>query len=98
MGFTSISAGLRHAEDMVPQMMRGENEQIPQLQPGKVDGIVGGLTRTAIAAFTAKHRLRATRDYKDLLAAIGNRLDGVIQPIRSDLSSMVNRSHWRLIW
>ena len=38
--------------------------------PGKIDGIVGGRTRTAIAAFTAKHRLPATGDHKDLLAAL----------------------------
>jgi peptidoglycan hydrolase-like protein with peptidoglycan-binding domain len=37
---------------------------------GKIDGILGGRTRTAIAACTAKHRLPATGDHKDLLAAL----------------------------
>jgi peptidoglycan hydrolase-like protein with peptidoglycan-binding domain len=138
MGFNAALAGLRDAEDMVSQMMRGENEQmlamasfmratgmhatlqrrdwtafarryngpgfatnrydeklaavhtsicnrgLPDLEaravqllltyhgfsPGKIDGILGGRTRTAIAAFTAKHRLPATGDHKDLLAAL----------------------------
>jgi peptidoglycan hydrolase-like protein with peptidoglycan-binding domain len=138
MGFNAGPAGYRDAEDMVSQMMRGENEQIlamasfmrangmhtalqrsdwagfarryngpgfatnrydeklaavhtsicnrgiPDLEaravqllltyhgfnPGKIDGIVGGRSRTAIAAFTAKHRLPATGDHKDLLAAL----------------------------
>jgi peptidoglycan hydrolase-like protein with peptidoglycan-binding domain len=138
MGFNAALAGLHDAENMVSQMMRGENEQIlgmasfmratgihtalqrhdwtafarryngpgfatnrydeklaaahtsicstglPDLEaravqlllayhgfdPGKIDGIVGGRTRTAIAAFTAKHRLPATGDHKDLLAAL----------------------------
>jgi hypothetical protein len=38
--------------------------------PGKIDGLVGERTRTAIAAFTAKHKLPATGDHKDLLAAL----------------------------
>jgi peptidoglycan hydrolase-like protein with peptidoglycan-binding domain len=38
--------------------------------PGKIDGLVGGRTRTAIAAFTAKHKLPTTGDHKDLLAAL----------------------------
>jgi peptidoglycan hydrolase-like protein with peptidoglycan-binding domain len=138
MGFNAGPAGYRDAEDMVSQMMRGENEQIlamasfmrangmhtalqrrdwtgfarryngpgfatnrydeklaaahtsicsnglPDLEaravqllltyhgfsPGKIDGIVGALTRTAIAAFTAKHRLPGAGDHKDLLAAL----------------------------
>jgi hypothetical protein len=130
MGYNAKSAGFRDAEDMVSQMMQGENEQIqilgmaafmrasgmhgalqrrdwtgfarcyngpsyeqnrydeklaaahssvsakglPDLMargvqllltyhgfsPGKIDGIEGGLTRTAIAAFRAKHGLPAT--------------------------------------
>lgn len=138
MGFNAGSAGFHDAEDMVSQMMRGENEQIlgmasfmrangmhlhlqrrdwtafarryngpafannryheklaaahsslsvkglPDLEaravqllltyhgfdPGKVDGIVGGRTRTAIAAFTAKHSLPPTEDHQDLAAAL----------------------------
>jgi peptidoglycan hydrolase-like protein with peptidoglycan-binding domain len=38
--------------------------------PGKIDGIVGGRTRTAIAAFTTKHGLSVTGDHKDLRAAL----------------------------
>ena len=38
--------------------------------PGKIDGVVGGLTRAAIAAFTSKHRFPATEDHKDLQAAL----------------------------
>jgi peptidoglycan hydrolase-like protein with peptidoglycan-binding domain len=38
--------------------------------PGKIDGIEGGLTRAAIAAFRAKHRLPATGDLRDLHAAL----------------------------
>jgi len=38
--------------------------------PGKMDGVVGGLTRAAIAAFTSKHKLPATEDHKDLQAAL----------------------------
>ena len=138
MGYNAKSAGFRDAEDMVSQMMRGENEQIlgmaafmrasgmhgalqrrewtdfarryngpsyeqnrydqklaaahsivsakglPDLMargvqllltyhgfsPGKIDGIEGGLTRTAIAAFRAKHSLPAIGDHKDLHAAL----------------------------
>ena len=138
MGFNAAPAGLRDAEDMVLQMMRGENEQIlamasfmrasemhPLLQrcdwtdfarryngpdfaanrydeklaaahatisskglpdlearavqllltyhgfnPGKIDGIVGELTRTAIAAFTTKLRLPPTGNHNDLRAAL----------------------------
>jgi len=138
MGFNAGLAGFRDAEDMVSQMMRGENEQIlgmasfmrasgmhvhlqcrdwtafarryngpafannrydeklaaahsnlsvrgvPNLEaravqllltyhgfdPGKIDGIVGGRTRTAITAFRTKHRLPATDDHKDLRAAL----------------------------
>jgi peptidoglycan hydrolase-like protein with peptidoglycan-binding domain len=138
MGFNAAPAGFRDAEDMVAQMMRGENEQIlamasfmrssgmhtalqrrdwtgfarhyngpgfaanryheklaaahagisskglPDLKargvqllltyhgfsPGKIDGVVGGLTRAAIAAFTTKHSLPATSDHTDLFAAL----------------------------
>ena len=138
MGFNAGPAGFRDAEDMVGQMMRGENEQIlamaafmrtngmhtalqrrdwtgfarryngpgfaanrydeklgaahtrlssnglPDLEaravqllltyhgfsPGKIDGVVGALTRAAIAAFTTKHGLLATGDHKDLHAAL----------------------------
>jgi len=138
MGFNAGPAGYRDAEDMVSQMMRGENEQIlamasfmrangmhtalqrrdwtgfarryngpgfatnrydeklaaahagisskglPDLEaravqllltyhgfsPGKIDGVVGGLTRAGIAAFTTKHGLPATSDHKDLFAAL----------------------------
>jgi peptidoglycan hydrolase-like protein with peptidoglycan-binding domain len=138
MGFNAGLAGFSDAEEMVPQMMRSESEQIlamasfmratgmhaalqrrdwaafarryngpgfatnrydeklaaahtslsskglPDLEaravqllltyhgfnPGKIDGIVGGLTRAAISAFTSKHRLPATEDYKDLQAAL----------------------------
>jgi len=38
--------------------------------PGTIDGIEGGLTRAAIAAFRAKYRLPATGDYKALHAAL----------------------------
>jgi peptidoglycan hydrolase-like protein with peptidoglycan-binding domain len=138
MGFNAGLAGFRDTEDMVSQMMHGENEQIlgmaafmrasgmhvplqrrdwtafarryngpafarnryheklaaahtrlstkglPDLDvravqllltyhgfdPGKIDGIVGGRTRTAIAAFTTKHGLSVTDDHKDLRAAL----------------------------
>ena len=39
-------------------------------EPGKIDGIVGERTQTAIAAFTASYRLPATEDQKDLSAAL----------------------------
>jgi peptidoglycan hydrolase-like protein with peptidoglycan-binding domain len=43
--------------------------------PGKIDGIVGGRTRTAIAAFTAKHKLPAmSADHPDLHAALREKL------------------------
>src|SRR5215469_18302526 len=138
MGFNAGLAGFRDAEDMVSQLMRGENEQIlgmasfmrasgmhvhlqrrdwtafarryngpafadnryheklaaahsglssrglPDLEaravqllltyhgfdPGKIDGIVGARTRTAITAFTTKHKLAGTSDLKDLRAAL----------------------------
>ena len=138
MGFNAGLAGFRGAEEMVSQMMRGENEQIlgmasfmrasgmhvhlqsrdwttfarryngpafannryheklaaahtsltsgglPDLEaralqllltyhgfnPGKIDGIVGELTRAAITAFTSKHQLPATGDHKDLRSAL----------------------------
>jgi peptidoglycan hydrolase-like protein with peptidoglycan-binding domain len=38
--------------------------------PGKIDGIVGERTRTAIAAFITKHKLPETRNHKDLRAAL----------------------------
>jgi peptidoglycan hydrolase-like protein with peptidoglycan-binding domain len=38
--------------------------------PSKSDGVVGGLTRAAIAAFTSKHKLPAAEDHKDLQAAL----------------------------
>jgi peptidoglycan hydrolase-like protein with peptidoglycan-binding domain len=143
MGFNAGSAGFHDAEDMVSQMMRGENEQIlgmasfmrasgmhlhlqrgdwtafarryngpafannrydeklaaahsslsvgglPDLgaravqllltyhgfNPGKIDGIVGGLTRAAITAFTTKHQLSAmSADHPDLHAALREKL------------------------
>jgi peptidoglycan hydrolase-like protein with peptidoglycan-binding domain len=38
--------------------------------PGKIDGVVGGLTRAAIAEFTTKHSLPETSNHKDLFAAL----------------------------
>jgi peptidoglycan hydrolase-like protein with peptidoglycan-binding domain len=145
MGFNAGLAGFRDAEEMVPQMMRSENEQIlamasfmratgmhaalqrrdwtnfarrynglgfatnrydeklaaahtslsnkglPDLEaravqllltyhgfnPGKIDGVVGGLTQAAIAAFTSKHKLPAIEDHKDLQAALLEMLPAV---------------------
>lgn len=45
--------------------------------PGKIDRVVGALTRAAIAAFTSKHGLPATGDHKDLQAALLEMLPAV---------------------
>jgi peptidoglycan hydrolase-like protein with peptidoglycan-binding domain len=162
MAFNAGSAGFHDAEDMVSQMMRGENEQIlgmasfmrasgmhlqlqrrdwtafarryngpafannrydeklaaahsslsvrglPDLEaravqllltyhgfdPGKVDGIVGGRTRAAIAAFTVKHRLPATEDHQDLRAALLEMLPAAAdnQVTRPSLARAASRS------
>lgn len=42
--------------------------------PGKIDGVVSGPTRAAIAAFTARHGLAATADHRDLHAALLEKL------------------------
>src|SRR5215472_3243550 len=155
MGFNAGLAGFRDAEDMVSQMMRGENEQIlgmasfmrasgmhvhlqrrdwtafarryngpafannhydeklaaahsglsvrglPDLEaravqllltyhgfnPGKIDGIVGELTRAAIAAVTSKNKIPATEDYKDLQAALLEMLPAVTDGQRARSSA-----------
>jgi peptidoglycan hydrolase-like protein with peptidoglycan-binding domain len=46
--------------------------------PGKIDGVAGGRTRAAIAAFATKHQLPATpENYSDLHAALRDRLPPV---------------------
>ena len=55
--------------------------------PGKIDGVVGGLTRAAIAAFTSKHKLPATEDYKDLQAALLEMLPAVTDGQRARSSA-----------
>jgi peptidoglycan hydrolase-like protein with peptidoglycan-binding domain len=138
MGFNAALAGFRDAEDMVAQMLRGENEQILGMvsfmrardlhealqrrdwtefargyngsdfaknryheklatahtslsrgglpdfharavqllltyhgfNPGKIDGLVGEVTRAAITAFATKNGLPTTGDHKDLHAAL----------------------------
>jgi peptidoglycan hydrolase-like protein with peptidoglycan-binding domain len=55
---------------------------------GKIDGIAGGSTRAAIAAFTAKHGLAATADHKDMHAALLETLSPA-QDGRDALSSPV---------
>jgi peptidoglycan hydrolase-like protein with peptidoglycan-binding domain len=62
--------------------------------PGKIDGIVGGLTRAAISAFTSKHRLPATEDHKDLQAALLEMLPAVAdgQGARSSAAPATTRA------
>jgi peptidoglycan hydrolase-like protein with peptidoglycan-binding domain len=45
--------------------------------PGKIDGVLGRLTHAAITAFTAKHRLPAIGNHKDMHAALLERLPRV---------------------
>jgi peptidoglycan hydrolase-like protein with peptidoglycan-binding domain len=47
-------------------------------KPGKIDGVVGGLTRAAITAFATKHNLPAmSADHPDLHAALREKLPPV---------------------